>query len=246
VHQLLGEPDVHAERGQPGLGPVVQIAFDPPQFRRGRVDHLRARGGEPVDAGGQGAGARRRHRRRQQGVGTPDPGAGSEPRVRREQSQPEQQRQQAEREAAREEREHPRRGDGAFDPEHDGLGGQHPEGEPDGDVHQQPPQIAPRRGVGQQPAAALQVAHQALGVLGRPRPVGAGDLDAVPLPGRPPLPARHAAHAEQRGGHQPAGGARTACGRPRRGRRGTPVGPSPARLPCGAGSPVTPVVAERG
>ena len=29
AHQLLGEPDVHADRGDPGLGAVVQVALDP-------------------------------------------------------------------------------------------------------------------------------------------------------------------------------------------------------------------------
>ena len=37
---LLGHAQAHGQRHQLGLGPVVQVALDPPQGRRGRVDRL--------------------------------------------------------------------------------------------------------------------------------------------------------------------------------------------------------------
>jgi hypothetical protein len=40
VDQLLGQPDVHAQGDEAGLGAVVQVAFDPAEFGRGGVDDL--------------------------------------------------------------------------------------------------------------------------------------------------------------------------------------------------------------
>ena len=42
AHQLLGQPDVHADRGDPGLGAVVQVALDPAHLRGAVVQGLGA------------------------------------------------------------------------------------------------------------------------------------------------------------------------------------------------------------
>ena len=42
--QLLGEPDVHADRGHPGLGAVVEVALDPAYLGGGVVEGLGPRG----------------------------------------------------------------------------------------------------------------------------------------------------------------------------------------------------------
>ena len=49
---LLGEPNVHAQRDQPGLRPVVQVALDPAQLGRGGVHRLGAGLGQLAYLGG--------------------------------------------------------------------------------------------------------------------------------------------------------------------------------------------------
>ena len=42
LEQVVGQAEVHAERDEPGLRAVVQVALDPAQLGRGVVDGLRA------------------------------------------------------------------------------------------------------------------------------------------------------------------------------------------------------------
>ena len=46
LDHLLGEADVHAQGDQPGLRSIVQVPFDPAQFRRRRVHRIPARLGQ--------------------------------------------------------------------------------------------------------------------------------------------------------------------------------------------------------
>ena len=51
--RVLGHPQAHPQRHQPGLGPVVEVPLDPPQLGLLLVDRSRAGRLERVDAPGQ-------------------------------------------------------------------------------------------------------------------------------------------------------------------------------------------------